>query len=408
MKRGAVIAIMAAGVTLALGSGGLIASAQQVVISGNTASLADEQQALKEAKEEARRARAIYNQLEAQAGAATREADRLNAQAAALAARVQESEADLRAGQARIAIIRQLIERQSTHLAQQQGPLIRLTAALQSFSRRPPVLALLQPGSLRDTVHSRAALAHIQPIIQTRTAGLRTNLARTRQLQDMALTAASGLREAQGKLAEQRVALNRLEAQKRLAARGFSTSAAEEQERALAMSERARDIDALIGQMRQANAMRAKLAALPGPMLRPGTPEHPADKPSIPSGTAAYQLPATGTLVTGLGEMSDHGARSRGITLATSASAQVVAPAPGRIVFAGPYGGFGQILIIDHGDEWVTLITDLARLSVSVGQKIAQGEALGSTGAGAHPAITVELRRQGRPMDIIAIMNAGA
>lgn len=403
MKRGVLITIITGTGALALLSGAWIASAQQVVVSGRTASMADEQRAWRQANEEAKRARALSRQLEAQASAATREADRLNAQAAALAARVAESEADLRAGQARIAIIGKLVERQSAGLAQQQGPLVRLTAALQSFSRRPPVLALLQPGSLRDTVHVRAAFAHLLPVIRQRTDRLRANLDRTRALQAMAVQATEGLRDARARLAEQRVALSRLEAQKRIAARGLSSDAALETERAMAMSERARDIGALLARMQQAGARRDRLAALPGPEPRPGTPERAAAAAVTP----AYRLPVAGTLITGMGELSDSGVRSRGITIATAPGAQVVAPARGRIVFAGPYGGFGQIVIIDHGDGWTTLVTDLARLSVAVGQDVGQGGPIGMAGSGEHPAITIELRRQGRPVDVVAMANAG-
>jgi len=403
MKRGVLITIVAGTGALALLSGAWIASAQQVVVSGRTASMADEQLAYRQASEQAKRARALSRQLEAQASAATREADRLNAQAAALAARVTESEADLRAGQARIAIIGKLVERQSAGLAQQQGPLVRLTAALQSFSRRPPVLALLQPGSLRDTVHVRAAFAHLLPVIRERTDRLRADLDRTRALQAMAVQATDGLRDARARLAEQRVALSRLEAQKRIAARGLSSDAALETERALAMSERARDIGALLARMQQAGARRDRLAALPGPEPRPGTPERAAAAAAAP----AYRLPVAGTLITGMGELSDSGVRSRGITIATAPGAQVVAPARGRIVFAGPYGGFGQIVIIDHGDGWTTLVTDLARLSVAVGQDVGQGGPIGVAGGGEHPAVTIELRRQGRPVDVVAMANAG-
>ncbi|WP_284278720.1 murein hydrolase activator EnvC family protein, partial [Sphingobium jiangsuense] len=121
----------------------------------------------------------------------------------------------------------------------------------------------------------------------------------------------------------------------------------------------------------------------------------------------AYRLPVAGTLITGMGELSDSGVRSRGITIATAPGAQVVAPARGRIVFAGPYGGFGQIVIIDHGDGWTTLVTDLARLSVAVGQDVGQGGPIGVAGGGEHPAVTIELRRQGRPVDVVAMANAG-
>lgn len=405
MKRGAVIAILAATTGLALGSGAWIASAQQVAVSGHATNLAEEQRALKEARGQADRARALSRQLEAQADSATREADRLNAQAAAIAARVEESEADLRAGQARIAIIRALVERQSAGLARQQGPLVRLTAALQSFSRRPPVLAMLQPGSLRDAVHARLAFAHIMPGIRHRTASLRADLQRTRQLQTMAVNATAALRDAQTKLAGQQTTLDQLERQKRIAARGLSSTASQEAERALAMNERARDIGALIAQVEQAGARRDQLAALPGPRLRPGTASRAG---SATNARPVYRLPVKGTLVTGMGELLDSGVRSRGITIATAPGAQVVAPARGRVIFAAPYGGFGQIVIIDHGEGWTTLITDLASLTVSVGQDVGQGGTIGVARGGNHPAITVELRRQGRPIDIAAMMNAGA
>ncbi|MGE4429744.1 MAG: murein hydrolase activator EnvC [Sphingobium sp.] len=420
MKRGAIIAILSglAGTgALLLGASAWVASAQQVVVAGRATSIAEEQKALKEAKAQAQRARALSRQLEAQADAATRDADRLNAQADALAARVEESEADLRAGQARLAIINRLVDRQSARLAQQQGPLVRLTAALQGFARRPPVLALLQPGSLADTVHVRAAFTHILPVIHQRTADLRGELGKTRQLHAMTAQATQAVKDGRVKLAGQRVELNRLEAQKRLVAKDLSSTAAKETERALAMSERVRDIDALMGQVQQAGAVRTRLAALPGPRPRPGTPEPGATAAAAQgSGSAdagaattgpspAYRLPVPGTLITGMGELSDSGVRSRGITLATRPGAQVIAPARGRIAYAGRYGGFGQIVIIDHGDGWTTLLTDLARLAVTVGQDIGQGAPIGTARTGNHPAITIELRRQGRPVDIVAMMT---
>ncbi|WP_284278681.1 hypothetical protein, partial [Sphingobium jiangsuense] len=79
MKRGVLITIVTGTGALALLSGAWIASAQQVVVSGRTASMADEQRAYRQASEQAKRARALSRQLEAQASAATREADRLNA-----------------------------------------------------------------------------------------------------------------------------------------------------------------------------------------------------------------------------------------------------------------------------------------------------------------------------------------
>ena len=385
----------------------------RLVISGRATTLAEQQNALKDAKAQASSARNRSRQLERQAAQASAEADRLNARAAALAARVQESEAELRAGRARVMIITRMIAEQQARLAAQQEPLVRLTAALQSFARRPPVLALLAPGSLSDTVHVRAAFSRMLPVIEARTAALRQELSRTRRLRAMADQANRALVGSGRRLAEQRLALRRLEAEKRVAARGLASGASIETERAMAMGEQARDIGSLMAQLDQAADLRAQLAALPGPLLRPARPDD-APPPqedarrtaSAGSRAPAYRLPVTGAIVTGMGELSAGGARSRGLTIATEAGAQIVAPAQGRVAFAGPYRGFGRIVILDHGGGWSTLIADLARLSVDVGETVGPGAPLGTAGSGNSPTVTVELRRQGQPVDIAAMVNA--
>jgi septal ring factor EnvC (AmiA/AmiB activator) len=117
-----------------------------------------------------------------------------------------------------------------------------------------------------------------------------------------------------------------------------------------------------------------------------------------------YRLPVTGQLVTGLGEVSKTGARAKGLTLRTQGQAQVSAPHAGRIAFAGPFKGYGKIIIIDHGDGWTSLITDMSTLSVRIGETVIQGSPIGRTGDGT-PKVTIELRRSGRPVDITPMIG---
>jgi len=378
-----VLASLTLGGAAALVQAAPVAPASQVVVSGRAANIADEQRALREAKGQAARAHALSRRMDARAARARAEADKLNAQAAAL-----------------IAIIDRLRAAQQTRLAVRQGPLIRLTAALQSLSRRPPALALVRPGSLTDTIHARAALATVLPAIARRTAALRAELAKTQRLQSLAVQTGAALRASRDRLATHRAALAALETRQRTLARGLASGASDEAERAMAAGERARDIDELMAAIAHAGDVGAHLAALPEPEPRPGSPTAPDTAPVAP---AAYRLPVAGTLVTGMGELSDSGVRARGITLATAPDAAVSAPADGRIAWAGPYKGFGQIVIIDHGDGWTSLLTDLGRLSVRAGETVRQGAPLGRTRSGNHPAVTVELRRRGRPIDLVAL-----
>lgn len=138
-------------------------------------------------------------------------------------------------------------------------------------------------------------------------------------------------------------------------------------------------------------AFMAHLASLPTPSLRPGTPET--------ARLAVYRLATAGRVITGTGERTETGWRARGLTLATDPGALVVAPALGRIAYAGAFGGYGRIVILDHGHGWTTLLAGLGAVSARAGSLAATGAPLGRMGEGA-PRLLVELRHDGRPVDV--------
>lgn len=386
---------------------GMAMLGMRVVSAQTGASLADEQQALARARAQAQEAKTRSEAFERDAASAQAEADRARNRAAAVAARIQQAEADLRAAQARVAILADMQRVQARRLAARQAPIARLTAGLQTMAHRPPILALMQPGSIADTVHLRMVLAQVMPVIAQRTAGLRAALEESRALQSDAELARASLARSHDELTRRRAELARLEVEKRIASRRYRDSAAEETERALAMGEDARDIVDLMKRMEDAGAVRATLISLPGPILRPARPGE-AQLPTVqavqPATVPAYRLPAVGDIVTGFGELSNSGVRSRGLTIATQPGATVIAPAGGRVAFAGPFRDYGQIVIIDHGTGWTSLVTHMRRLSVAVGETVRQGEPIGIT-APAKPQVTIELRREDRPVDIAALLR---
>ncbi len=371
-------------------------------------SVDQERRALATAKAQSSQAQARANALGARADAENDEAERARAQSAAVAARIQAAEADISAAEARIKLIDSLRTEQRLQLAARQEPAVRLIAALQTLSRRPPALALVQPGSTSDIVHVRAILASMLPVLRARTAGLRAEIVTGRTLKSNADKALVLLGESQKRLVGERAALVRLAAEHKAISRRYSVGALAEEDRALALGERARDIVDLIDQLGTEAVTRDQLASLPGPLLRPDRPDVAQRVPVelIANGDKPppYRLPVSGTLVTGLGEVSRSGVRARGLTIAVRPSAQVVAPIAGRIVYAGAYRGYGQIIIIDHGRGWNTLITSLAAIDVRVGDNVMQGSPVGKAGA-SRPTVTVELRKGNQPVDITPMIG---
>lgn len=371
--------------------------------------VSETQRALSDARKEGEIARARAEKLEAEARRVSERVEKTAREAAALAARIQEMEAQIAGQEARMRIISQQREQLRAQLAEREQPLVRLTAALQRLSRRPPLLALLKPGSVRDAMYLRALLETMMPEVESRTAALKTEIEKGRALEQRASKAAADLRTSQAGLKSRRQQLVALETRQRLASRKASGVASRESERALALAEKARDLGELVDEVGKQGKLREKLAQLPGPILRPPRPEDSevvdaGDFTAPPTGLPGYIMPVAGRVVVGFGEEMTGTTRSRGIVLAVRPGAQAVAPAPGRVAFAGPYRGYGRIVIIEHDGGWTSLVTGLAQLDVAVGDQLVAGSPLGVAGPGA-PLVTVELRQNGEPVNPLQFLR---
>lgn len=370
--------------------------------------LAGDQARLAAARSQSAAAAVRSQQLERAAASEGNAARKAQQQEAAVAARIQRAEADIGAAQARISIVRSLLEAQRAKLASEQQPIARLLAALQSLARRPTLVSFVQPGSVSDLIHVRAVLGTAMPAVQFRTARLRADVQRTRQLEGSAAIAVRSLGSSRSQLETERLALARLEAEHRLKSRSLGRDALFESDRAIALGEKARDIVDLMDQLGDQNTTRATLETLPGPLPRPPRPGEVATADGglfWSSKTPPYRLPVNGKIVTGLGEISEAGVRSRGLTIEAESDAAIIAPATGRVAFAGLFRGYGTVVIIDHGSGWTSLIAQLGSASVRVGDRVVQGARIGLAPKGDAPRVTVELRRRDRAIDMTRLVG---
>ncbi|MGH6969300.1 MAG: murein hydrolase activator EnvC family protein, partial [Stellaceae bacterium] len=128
-----------------------------------------------------------------------------------------------------------------------------------------------------------------------------------------------------------------------------------------------------------------------------GTP--PGIRP-IAQAKGRFAVPTTGLLVVRFGEAQPGGMTSKGLTFETRPGAQVVAPFDGRVVYAGPFKGYGRILIIGHGGGYYSVLAGLDRIEQSVGQWLVAGEPVGvMSQSGQRPRLYLELRDNGRPIN---------
>jgi len=96
-----------------------------------------------------------------------------------------------------------------------------------------------------------------------------------------------------------------------------------------------------------------------------------------------------------------------GIDLAVPEGSEVHAAAPGTVTWAGSRGGYGLLVVIDHGDGYSTYYGHLSRILVHVGQFVEVGQMIalsGNTGLSTGPHLHFEVRKFGEPINPLPLL----
>ena len=150
----------------------------------------------------------------------------------------------------------------------------------------------------------------------------------------------------------------------------------------------------------------ARAATSEPPRSRPVEAENRYD-PAPNDGSFARQrgqlrLPVRGQVAGRFGAARDGGGTWRGLFIRAASGSEVKAVAGGRVVFADWMRGFGNLLILDHGDGYLSIYGNNDSLLRQVGQSVRGGETIASVGnSGGNPesGLYFEIRHQGQPVD---------
>jgi len=141
----------------------------------------------------------------------------------------------------------------------------------------------------------------------------------------------------------------------------------------------------------------------PAPAAGSTARDKPGVQAALPRQDAPVASPVRGELAARFGSpRSGTGLRWNGWFIAAARGSPVKAPAPGRVVFADWLRGFGNLLILDHGDGLMSLYGNNEALLKAVGEDVRRGEqiaAVGNSGGNTDSGLYFEVRFQGKPVD---------
>jgi murein DD-endopeptidase MepM/ murein hydrolase activator NlpD len=156
------------------------------------------------------------------------------------------------------------------------------------------------------------------------------------------------------------------------------------------------DKEAAIGHMRDLQAQSASLAA----KIRSAQSSSIVPAPTGAASAAGFVWPVQGVLTSGFGWR--WGRMHEGVDIAVANGTPVVAAKAGVVIVAGWMGGYGNLVVIDHGGGVATAYGHNTSVTVGVGRLVEQGQLIaysGSTGHSTGPHVHFEVRINGSPVD---------
>ncbi|WP_422364775.1 murein hydrolase activator EnvC family protein [Pelagibius sp.] len=398
----------------------------------------DDLQAL-ERSLEADRARA--ETLRNAAQALTAEVEALRERAITAAARTQSLETEIGEAERSLAALDREEAEKTDRLAKRRSQLAQTLGALQRLALQPPEAALGRAEQPIDSARAAMLLKVAVPALEERADALRAELGDLAILRARIAIKRDDLGAARGALKSERDRLSALLTRKASLQESTEGERQETEERIARMAREAGDLRELMErleaeaaeQRRQEEARRlaeekrqaearaaaereaaeeerlaeaARLAAEEAKAAEKAQQTArlapPSNLRAFPETPASLNMPMRGEIVRLYGQAgSTAGETAKGITIRGRPGAQIVAPFDGRIAYSGPFRGYGQILIIDHGERYHTILAGLDQIDAVVGQWVLAGEPVArmSDLAGGSAELYLELRRTGQAIN---------
>jgi len=299
-------------------------------------------------------------------------------------------------------------------------------AALERISRNPPPALIVDPSDALGSARSAILISAIVPQLRSKADELTANLKRLAEVKAAALEEEALLRANFAILEEEQLRIATLIVARKQGEGRITAEIEAEQAEAEALAAKASSLKQLIDDLTKraaavavaADATATANAGGNAPTLDPATiklalANTERVQPAVPFAQARgfLTLPSSGVAVIEYGASDGFGGISKGLSIVTRAEAQVVAPADGWVLYKGDYLNYGQIVILNAGQDYTLLLAGLATVTVDIGQFVLMGEPLGTMGsqtigrtvatsAGvSRPTLYIEMRKNNEPVD---------
>ena len=368
---------------------------------------------------EAKRVSKEHQEMEQKANKLKEELKNVNQKLIAAAKKIQNGEDEVRKKQEELAVLQKKLSESEEKFNSENDMLIETLAALQNLALRPSEAVLVQPLSPVEVMRSSILLRGSVHSLESRASSIRKSIEDISNQKEQIALRLQDLEKDNKKLARQQDDMKKLSQQKNAMYSQISSKSEEAKKKADLLASQAHNLRDLLEKLeKQKEISRRQMAekariAREQELKRIHKDSHgleaieEMDNSAAPTATASgfskakgrLSRPARGPIVTAFHTELSKGVYSNGIDIKTAAKAQVIAPYDGNVIYAGPFKNFANLVIIDHGDGYTSLLSGLGETDTEVGQMLLAGEPVGTMPADANSKLHIEIRKNNHPVD---------
>ena len=371
----------------------------------------DAEQRLQTVRKELQSVAAERRKLEGQRGDATRKLRQADEQVGGVQRALRSTETTLQRDTATLAQLRAERAAYMQGLDARRKQLAGLLRAAQLAGGEAPLKAMLAQDRIADAERALTYQGYLQRGRVQRIRQITAELQRIDSLEREIAQRSASLARDQQQQRTQLAALEQARKQRAGTLVGIDQQYLDRAGREKALGRDAKALQNLLAQLRAAAAKAARQAARAKAEAErrtsaSGTKAPPARRTGVASAPAlrvgGLGWPVSGSLLASYGGRLPDGRRSDGVLIAAAAGTAVKAVADGTVVFADWMTGYGMILIIDHGNGYMSLYAHNDGLLRDAGDAVKRGDpvaSVGTSGGQERPGLYFELRRNGQPVN---------
>ena len=293
-----------------------------------------------------------------------------------------------------------LLEQKKKELEQQQRELdvrlsltnqqlTRIMQGMQTLALRPTELLLFESKTPINMLRSKLLMQYSFPIVGGIQEQTKQDLIQLSRVREDLQNKIQEIRTATAQLSEQNQNMAKLAKQKMALQAQYKSHYEKSKAKAQSLAKEAKDLNELLANLekeRLAQQARAKIT----PHIGQG---------AFAKAKGSLLLPVQGVITQNFGDIvGASGAHVKGILIQTRPRAQITAPFDGTVLFAGPFQNYGQLIIIDHGGNYLTVMSGMDSIDAAVGQQLLAGEPVGYMKQN-YTNLYLELRHNGQAID---------